>query len=311
MNHVARPTLAISLNQATMRTIEWTDESQQRRILSAGSGLVRLGASFWIAGDDLHHLIELPVAGEQPGVGHRVFPGDLPDDKAARKKLKPDTEALFAVEWRNQNLLIAFPSGSKPNRTRGAMLTLDQKNQVMSTEEVDFSKLIQALKLRIPNLNIEGATVWQDKLVLFQRGNGKAGVNALIELDLEMLMSKISQVPDSEILGIHHIELPEMNGVRLTFTDCEVAEGTLYFSAAAEGGEDTYLDAEIVGSAIGRLRQNLQPEILGTVEKLKIEGLAFCQTRGCDAEFQFITDTDDPEKPSQTFTGIVDKGSDS
>lgn len=311
----ARTSPAITLEQTTMRTVAWFDEQGRHRKLSAGSGLVRLGNSLWIAGDDLHHLIEIPVAGNQPGIGHRVFPGELPEDFTARKKVKPDTEALFQIHWKNQNKLqhklIAFPSGSKANRTRGARLTLGQDFKVLSTDYIDFSRLIEALNLRISDLNIEGGIVWDEKLVLFQRGNGKAKLNALVELDLgeftEVFMSGSStrENMDSMIRAVHTVELPEINGVQLTFTDCETVDGALYFAAAAEGGNDTYLDGEIMGSAIGRLGKNFAPEILGIIEKLKFEGLAFARAEGANLEFHLITDTDNPDLPSQLFTGSV------
>ena len=49
---------------------------------------------------------------------------------------------------------------------------------------LDLAGLYTMLEADIPDLNIEGATVAGDRLLLFQRGNGRAGVNAVIGLEL-------------------------------------------------------------------------------------------------------------------------------
>jgi len=285
----------------------WTDESGRRQPLAAGSGLVRMGDSLWVAADDLHHLIRVPLDGSLCGTGHRIFLGDLPEEKKARKQVKPDTEALIDISRKNEKRLLAFPSGSQPNRTRGAVVTVDHENIVTSSEVVDFTSLIQALDQRIPDLNIEGGAVWDGRLVLLQRGNGKTGFNGVVELDLPSFESGINGSWNIErtLRAVHEVQLPELGGVRLTFTDGEVVNGTLYFSAAAEGGKDTYLDGEVMGSAIGCLDRDFAPKILGTVERHKVEGLAFSRTQGDHLEFWLVTDADHPEIPSHLISAAV------
>lgn len=269
--------------------------------LAAGSGLIRTGNLLWIAADDLHHLIQVPMDGSYCGQGYRIFPGDLPEKKKERKKIKPDTEALIEISSEGEKKLVAFPSGSKSNRTRGALVSLDHNNQLLTSAGVDFSPLIQILDPEIPDLNIEGGAVWNEKLVLLQRGNGKAGFNAVIELELSGFLAGIDGHWNlNRILqSIRQVDLPDFNGVPLTFTDCETVNESLYFSAAAEGGNDTYLDGQVMGSAIGCLDKNLNPKILGTIEHQKIEGLAFFSAREDKLEFLLVTDADDPEIPSQ------------
>ncbi|MGE0525755.1 MAG: hypothetical protein AB7G93_19240 [Bdellovibrionales bacterium] len=285
----------------------WVEESGQREVLAAASGLIRLGDFLWITADDLHHLIQVPLDGSLCGQGHRIFPGDLPAGRKARKRVKPDTEALIHIPWNNQALLVALPSGSKPHRIRGAVVILDSENRIVSVETADFSSLLQALDQRVPDLNIEGGAVWNDKLVLLQRGNGKAGFNGVVELDLASFISAVlsSGKMEHTLHDIREVQLPELSGVRLTFTDAETVNGTLYFSAAAEGGKDTYLDGTVTGSAVGCLDKHYVPKIRSTVERHKAEGLALSRAEGHSLEFFVVTDADDPLVPSHLFKVLI------
>ena len=62
--------------------------------VSAASGLVRVGPWLHVVADDALLLATFPLEGEGPGALSRLLPGELPEEPAARKALKPDFEAL-------------------------------------------------------------------------------------------------------------------------------------------------------------------------------------------------------------------------
>ena len=86
---------------------------------------------------------------------------------------------------RSRGALLALESGSKPNRRGGVLWDLDADGALTGDpRRLDLAALYAVLEADIPDLNIEGATVAGDRLLLFQRGNGRAGVNAVIGLEL-------------------------------------------------------------------------------------------------------------------------------
>jgi hypothetical protein len=125
-----------------------------------------------------------PRRGDRPGRLVRFLPGELPADSAQRKREKPDIEALALLPPAPQgqgSALLALESGSKPNRRAGVLWHLDERGALAGEpQRLDLAELYLALGAEIADLNIEGATVAGDQLLLFQRGNGRAGVNATV-----------------------------------------------------------------------------------------------------------------------------------
>ena len=98
------------------------------RHLSAASGLACAGSTIYVVADDELHLGVFNAVDNTPGRLLRLFDGELPAEKVARKKLKPDLEAITELPpFGNypHGALLALGSGSKKNRRRGALLRLD------------------------------------------------------------------------------------------------------------------------------------------------------------------------------------------
>ncbi len=147
--------------------------------LSAASGLVRAGAWLYLVADDEHHLGLLPagaaVLQQAPLVQlYRILQGDLPAEPKARKKHKPDLEALAllpASPAHPSGALLALGSGSKPNRQQGVVIALDATGRPDGAAQVlDLSALYAPLRAEFADLNIEGAFVANEVLHLLQRG---------------------------------------------------------------------------------------------------------------------------------------------
>ena len=273
------------------------------RALCAGSGLTRVLGGFWAVGDDLNHVINIPD-GPAPGYGYRIFRGELPDDAAERKKLKKDLEALIDI---GRGRLIAFPSGSRRHRARGALIRLDERGRFKSAREINFRPLVDLLDEKIADLNIEGGCVRGDKLVLLQRGNGKAGFNGTVKLGLKMFEKGLRGAWKGVTVKIKRKTLAKWGKTPLGFTDGFHHDGTIYFSAAAETGKDTLRDGRVLGSVVGAMRKGAKPVILSRLKGEKIEGLALKSEKNGVLEVYAITDNDDPRRPSRLFRTWIAK----
>jgi maleylacetoacetate isomerase len=82
--------------------------------LSAASGLVCVNSFVYVVADDELHLGVFSNANSEPGYLIRLLDGALPDSRSARKKQKPDLEALSllpAFGAHHHGALLAFGSG--------------------------------------------------------------------------------------------------------------------------------------------------------------------------------------------------------
>lgn len=269
--------------------------------LSAASGLARVGGWLYAVADDEHHLARLPADGGDVRL-HRLRAGDLPADKAERKRLKPDLEALVflpALPGHAHGALLALGSGSKPPREQALLLALDSDGLPHGeARAIDLAGLYQPLRAGYPDLNIEGAFVLGPRLCLLQRGNKGDARNACIGYPLDELQAwLLGQRGEPPAAHITAFALGEVGGVPLGFTDgAALPGGGWLFSAVAEDTSDSYNDGGCAGSAIGwvdadgRLRR-MQP-IAGSP---KVEGIALA----ADGHLLMVTDADDPAIASQ------------
>lgn len=275
------------------------------RPLCAASGLVRVRGGFWAAADDLNHLIRIPD-GKGAGKGRRIFPGEPSADEARRKRVKRDLEALIDL---GGGRLVAFPSGSKNRRCRGTVVELSAGGAFKRCREIDFRPLMDMLSERIDDLNIEGGYVSGRRLVLLQRGNGKAGFNGTVKLRLKAFLKGLEGRwrPSALRIKVRRVRLGSWGRTPLCFSDGFFHEGTAYFSAAAEGGKDTYRDGEIGGSVVGALRKGGKPVILSRLKGEKIEGLALKSVKDDLLEICAVTDNDDPRRASRLLRAWIKK----
>src|SRR5687768_10258535 len=82
-----------------LRTLDLAEPTAPGRPahLAAASGLVLSGGAFHVVADDELHLGVFGADGSQPGKLVRAFPGELPEKRKARKREKPDGEAVVTL----------------------------------------------------------------------------------------------------------------------------------------------------------------------------------------------------------------------
>lgn len=259
--------------------------------ISAASGLVELDGKFYVMADDENFL---GVFNPQTHSGQefQIFEAPLPDEFKARKKVKPDIESLVYLPA--QNHLLAIPSGSTPNRQKGALIITDGTK----FRDLSFQELYAKLAEHFQELNIEGGAVRENELWLWQRGNGKSGQNGIIRLNLDSFLSgKIEQ------LSIKNVDLGLHSNVNVSFTDGCITDKGIFFLAAAEDSSSTYLDGEVLASFLGMQDANGNVLYMEQLElKSKPEGLCMNHESSC---FYIVTDDDDRSRPATLLAGMV------
>lgn len=271
--------------------------------LSAASGLVCANKRVYVISDDEHHLAVFRDR-ETPGDLHRLFPGDLPYPKKARKRLKPDLETLLLLpSFRSSATaaLVAFGSGSRPNRNTGVVIPLNAEGEPSKrVRRFDLQPLYQPLREVLGEINIEGAMVIGDELVLLNRGVAGRSDNAAARYPLRDLLDAIEgNRSNVKPTSIRRYSLGAIDGVGLGFTDgAALPDGSWVFSAVAENRDDSFADGPCSGSAVGVV--TAYGDLL-TIHRLvpsaKIEGI---DVRVDDNRMTIcmVTDSDDPAQSS-------------
>ncbi|MFL6651447.1 MAG: DUF6929 family protein [Sulfurifustaceae bacterium] len=280
--------------------------------LSAASGLVIVKSWLYVVADDEHHLGVFAAEGDAPGDLIRIIDGDLPEGKKDRKRRKPDFEALLLLPPFSHcahGALLAVGSGSRENRGRGVLLSLDEQGRAGAAPRViDLSRLFAPIERQINGLNIEGATVVSDRLILLQRGNKRDGVNALISLALGPVLRSLAtgDTVDRIPFTVRPCDLGSIHAVPLTFTDAAtLPDGRIVFTAVAEDTDDSYLDGACAGAAVGILGADGDWQ---RIERLhpdaKVEGID-ARLSGDRIRLLLVSDADDARIPASLYAAEI------
>lgn len=274
--------------------------------LSAASGLVRIGRRLWVVADDEQHLGVFVDGGAAPLRLVRIAEGELPADAKARKKAKGDFEALLAVPpaagWPD-GALLAFGSGSRPQRFGAALLPLDRRGEPAGpARRLDLEPLYAPLVAACGEPNVEGAFISGDALVLLQRGGDGGRANAALRWPWPMVEAWLAGAAPRAMrpASLQRLALGEIDGVALGFTDgAALPDGAWLFSAVAEGSDNSYDDGACAGAALGVVGRDGALRALHRLRPTrKIEGVE-ARVAGGRIEVGLVTDADDPSRPAE------------
>ncbi len=255
--------------------------------ITAASGLVHSNNTLYVVSDDERGIISLQLDLTEKAAYHAIGGKRLPEDPAKRKKEKPDFECLALFS----NSLLLIPSGSTSSRDQGALVNLDD----FKIKPLSFKKSYQYLSKHIPDLNIEGAVINGDHIILFQRGNGPNKFNAIIDLKLEDLIR--DNLDQSTITPV---DLGSHNNINLGFTDATIHKDRIYFLSVGEASESTYHDGQFEGAYLGIMGfdgviQKLNPLLID----FKPEGLTIV-----DDYLYIVTDSDNRTIESKLYISV-------
>ena len=267
--------------------------------VAAASGLCRIGDELIVVADDELTLHRYGLDGSVRG---RIvlLPGSLPDEARARKRAKPDFEALTALP---DGSLLAIGSGSAPGRDRAAWIDL----AAGAARIVDLEPLYAALRGRIEPLNVEGACAAGDSLLLFTRRTGRAGENTLVRLDLGATLAALAagRLDPALLQGVEPVELLFVGGAPLGFTDAAPWRGGALYAAAAEVTDDPVEDGACVGCELGWIDPDGRVAWREPVEPcVKLEGI----TVDPDGLVHVVADGDDRAVLAPLFRARIPTG---
>ncbi|MBC7794375.1 MAG: hypothetical protein H7Z43_11775 [Clostridia bacterium] len=295
-----------------VRTLECSPGSDPACI-AAASGLVKVGDTYWVVADD--ELFMGSFKETAPVELLRVLPGELPIDHHERKDAKPDLEALVhlpaGATGLPNDILLGLGSGSKPNRNRGVAVTLDKHGEPQgSVRVVDLTQLYAVLKLKFAKLNIEGAAVHENVLWLAQRGNGIKNTNAIVNIDLEKVVSAIKNnqlIGASAIKSVTKVDLGSTQSVSWSFTDiASLKNGNLVFTAAAETSYGTVDDGDVVGAAVGIMTPEGKVLKFSKLDPVvKLEGVHVISETNGQIELALVSDGDMAGVPAKLYRARV------
>ncbi|UZJ65163.1 hypothetical protein OKW96_02550 [Sphingobacterium sp. KU25419] len=203
------------------------------------------------------------------------------------KAKKPDFEAIAF----DQNQFYIYGSGSTVNRN--IRLTYQKEVHIE-----DFSKVYQDLQQKFQvdqdNFNIEGVIHTNEEIWLFNRGNGQKTQNGIF---------KINKLKYEES-SFSAITLPLIDQVQTAFTDAILVDDTVYFIAAAEASNSTYLDGEIAGTLLGKFNRNdlKSLETIRIPGKHKFEGITLKEKANGKLTFLLCEDRDDEKTETVIYS---------
>lgn len=278
-------------------------------LLSAARGLVQRQGRLYVIADDEHQLAVIDAAS---ATGHwvRMFDGELPDAPKARKAAKPDLETLLELPPASELLhggLLALGSGSRANRCHGVILAFDARGELTEPRLIDMAALYAPLQSDLGDLNIEGAVLRGDDLLLLHRANQSQPRNACLRFAwLEVwrwLQGGGGAVPLAR--DTVDYDLGAIDDVALGFTDANaLPAGQWLFSAVAEATHDSYHDGVCVGTAIGIVAADGRLRALHRLAgRWKVEGVAATVLADAQTlELTLVTDADDRSQPASCLT---------
>jgi hypothetical protein len=247
-----------------LKTIELTPLDLGRADINSASSLLNANGRIFTCCDDQYSLYEL--TDNQKWIKHHWADApDLPTEPHARKKLKPDYEALLGPILHSKKILL-IPSGSKSNRT----LALEFDLESNSFRPLDMSSFFKNLGNQIQLINLEGAETYGENYLFLNRG---------IQADLSSI---IMVNPKSfQIEQISKIDFGSIDGVHLHGSELCLFDGAIYILAVAEASPNSYDDGAIIGSSL--LKMSLDTfQILDQWKfnrPVKLEGLCRWQNK--------------------------------
>jgi hypothetical protein len=288
-----------------MRDLDLEKVSGGPSHLSAASGVVRRGVFAYVIGDDLLDLGVFDLSGAGPGRLREVLATSGDD--------KPDLEALTALPpFGNSPFggLLGLGSGSKESRDRGFFWSFEADGSLRGEPRaIDFKPLYDKLRAELGEINIEGASVFADRLWLFHRGNRGDAPNTVVELALEPLFESLAGdlvVDSEELLEVRAYELGDLDGTKLCFSDAApLFDRLVVFTASAEVDSEGSDDGAIRGSVVGTIDAEGEVHRLRQIDRRwKVEGVHAAVDTGV-IDFVFVCDQDDDAVPSPLLTATM------
>lgn len=257
--------------------------------IGSASGLVYKDDSLFIIGDNsgllYEYNLETTLLKRHPLIENPLE--NIP------KKEKHDFEALTHYE----NRFYILGSGSTENRNKMVTINPTDKSVLHTTDLGNLYKVMQRLgKINPEDFNIEGVIYNGERWYLLNRGNVCSNKNSIFTIEGKNLANAFSMLSNE-------YQLPEIKGVRASFTDAQLVDGKIYFLATAENTTSTYDDGEVLGSLIGCIdSKTMKIEFTQKISDThKFEGLTLFENSAENITFLLCEDKDTDELKSTIY----------
>jgi hypothetical protein len=298
------PTVALKLEQE-LRLKEPLAKGREP-FVSSVSGLVFKAGRFYLVADDENALFGF--AKDQVVSTATLFDRELPVEPTAREILKADFESLVLLDektWPPYGALVAWPSGSTPQRMLAITVPFDGKGNLQKPMESKIATLADLFNSYASDLNIEGILVGDKKVFLFNRGNNKSN-NGSFEIALDAWVNGLKTGDWNTNVIYEKIKIGRLDGVRLGVTDVVQTKYGVLALAAAEDTISAYADGTVSGTVLVRLAGS-KAEILAQFDPItKLEGIAIKEEPASGGiSIYLVDDADDPKKPSKLYSATL------
>jgi hypothetical protein len=223
--------------------------------IPSASAIEWVGANLIVFGDDARSLY---VLNRHRQVAQVVpLPGISPGEGRLPKHEKPDIEAAFAYSSLGETHVIAFGSGSCGTARDGGLHVRIDAQRPIRIDELALGALYNNLR-QAPEigsrgvLNIEGAAITDDHVILAQRAAGRSG-NCLIRFERAAFISWLGTNTLPPAAEFFPVSLVSINGVEAGLTGLAFSSvhRRLFFTAAVEDRDDPVQDGAVLGSFVG------------------------------------------------------------
>ena len=263
--------------------------------IGSASGLICKDNSLLIIGDNSGFLYEYQMDSKNLK-RHPLLENPIEN---TLKKDKADFEAITQFG----DSIYIFGSGSTEKRNKMIQVNATDKKIIATNDLSDLYAVMQNFgDIKPEDFNLEGAIYNGESWFLLNRGNGSSHKNVIFTIEGKNLTN------DFTILS-NDYKLPNIKGVRSSFTDGIIVGDSIYFLATAEDTESTYDDGEVLGSFIGSI--NLKTMKIDFTQKIssshKFEGLTLFTNSKEKIEFLLCEDKDTEVLETEIYKLTLDK----
>jgi hypothetical protein len=223
--------------------------------IPSASAIELAGDNLIVFGDDARSLYVLDRAFQLAQVV--PLPGISPGQSRLPKHEKPDIESVLVYSFAGETHVLAFGSGSSGTARDGGFHARIDALRTIRVDELAlgalYDNLRQAPELRPPGvLNIEGAAIMDDHIILAQRAAGSSG-NYLIRFERAAFISWLERSTLPPAAELFPVSLVCVSGVEagLTGLAFSTVHRRLFFTAAVEDRSDPVQDGPVLGSFVG------------------------------------------------------------
>ena len=258
--------------------------------LGAASGLVYRNSHIYVVADDMPYFYAYNINNRQQAKYELKTVVPISEMKRGDKL---DLESLIY----HKGKLIGLGSGSKYNRNEIHIVDFITKQTLRFDLSKTYHQIRNRLEIDEKDFNIEGFQYHKGKTYLFNRGNGKNNLNAIITFEGLPHESELNE------LKIIRIELPKINNHLATFSDAVIEKNKIYYTASIEAESTIEKDGEIKESILGviDLKYFKVENFKIIANNQKIEGLTILKKTSKFLTFLVSEDNDDNSKESKIY----------